>query len=189
MKERKLDAYFTPPEALESLLKYENLSNDYCWEPSCGSGNLSSVLKFKNIPVFSSDIFDYGYIHQNETKDFFEYKNLPDKRISTIITNPPFFCWTKYVKHAISLAEKVIILGKLTILESETRTPVLDTGYFEKCYVFKNRLPMMHREGWEGNKNSSSIAFAWYVFGKNALDEGAIIKRIKCEYDPNKYKV
>lgn len=87
-----------------------------------------------------------------------------------------------------SLCDKVILFGKLTILESEDRTPILDCGKFVKVYPFKNRLPTMHREGWEGSKNSSSIAFAWYVFDNNHDGSDATVKRIVCKYDREKYK-
>ena len=31
-------------------------------------------------------------------------------------------------------------------------------------FVFRKRLPMMHRDGWQGRKASSGLAFAWFVW-------------------------
>ena len=35
-----------------------------------------------------------------------------------------------------------------------------------RVHVFRNRLPMMHRHGWDGPRASSSTAYAWFVFDK-----------------------
>jgi hypothetical protein len=33
-----------------------------------------------------------------------------------------------------------------------------------RVHVFANRLPMMHRDGWTGNRVSSAVAHAWFVW-------------------------
>ena len=40
----------------------------------------------------------------------------------------------------------------------------LDRGHLAKVMVFRERLPMMHREGWEGPRSTSTKAYAWFVF-------------------------
>jgi len=37
-----------------------------------------------------------------------------------------------------------------------------------------NRLPMMHRDGWQGPKASSNIAFAWFVWDRAHAGETAM---------------
>ena len=36
-----------------------------------------------------------------------------------------------------------------------------------RIHVFRNRLPMMHRHGWTGNKATSAIAFAWFIWDRS----------------------
>jgi hypothetical protein len=35
-----------------------------------------------------------------------------------------------------------------------------------RVHVFRNRLPMMHRDGWKGRRASSAMAFAWLVWDR-----------------------
>ena len=78
------------------------------------------------------------------------------------------------------LCPKVIMLLRLAFLESERRTPILDAGDLARVYVFRKRLPMMHRDGWEGKKANSGMAFAWFVWDR-AHRGDTIIKRISWE--------
>jgi hypothetical protein len=69
----------------------------------------------------------------------------------------------------------VIALGRLAFLESEARSDLIDGGQLARVHIFKRRLPMMHRAGWDGPRASSSVCFAWFVFerdhrGKPTLD-------------------
>ena len=84
-----------------------------------------------------------------------------------IVTNPPFKLATEFVAHALSLCPRVIMLLRLTFLESTSRTSILDNGHLARVHVFKNRLPMMHRAGWGGPKVSNPTAFGWFVWGAN----------------------
>ena len=60
-KERENNDYYaTEPKALELLLELETFS-PYVWEPACGEGHLSEVLKFHGHKVRSSDLIDRGY--------------------------------------------------------------------------------------------------------------------------------
>ena len=49
------DYYATPPQAVEELLKRESF-NQYIWEPACGAGHISEVLKQTGYQVYSTDI-------------------------------------------------------------------------------------------------------------------------------------
>ena len=33
-------------------------------------------------------------------------------------------------------------------------------------HVFRKRLPMMHRDNWQGRKANSGMAFAWFVWSR-----------------------
>jgi hypothetical protein len=69
------------------------------------------------------------------------------------------------VAHALELGiPKVVMLLRLAFLESERRRPILDNGKLARVHVFRKRIPMMHRAGWEGRKANSGMAFAWFVW-------------------------
>jgi hypothetical protein len=58
---RGLDAYFSPPEATESLLAIEHGKLPRrLWEPAAGDGAISSPLQAAGFDVVASDIADYG---------------------------------------------------------------------------------------------------------------------------------
>jgi hypothetical protein len=56
------------------------------------------------------------------------------------------------------------MLLRLTFYESERRKDVLEDAGLIRVHVFRNRLPMMHRDGWTGNRVSNPTAFAWFVW-------------------------
>ena len=49
----------------------------------------------------------------------------------------------------------------------QLRRQILDATPPARVYVFRDRFPRMHRDGWQGNKASSRIAFAWFVWDRN----------------------
>ena len=61
----------------------------------------------------------------------------------------------------------------------------LDGGHLARVHVFLDRLPMMHRDGWTGNRVSNPTAFAWFVWergytGKPEIDR---IRGIEVRHD------
>src|SRR5262252_3277679 len=70
----------------------------------------------------------------------------------------------EFTAHALELCRHVVMLLRLAFLESERRSPILDDTELRRVFVFRKRLPMMHRDGWQGRKASSGMAFAWFVW-------------------------
>jgi hypothetical protein len=157
--ERGVDLYETPDVAVEALLRVEKLPR-YIWEPACGPGRIVNVLRKAGHKVFASDIVDYG--NDAAVMDFLEMQDGGDA--SAIVTNPPYMHAEKFVRHALKLCPRVIMLLRLAFLESQRRTDILEGAGLERVHVFRKRLPMMHRAGWEGRKASSGMAFAWFVW-------------------------
>jgi hypothetical protein len=56
------------------------------------------------------------------------------------------------------------MLLRLAFLESERRCGILEGCGLARIHVFRKRLPMMHRDGWQGRKGNSGIAFAWFIW-------------------------
>lgn len=163
LSDRKDDLYETPPVAVEALLRVEKLPS-ILWEPACGRGKIVKALQAAGHYVYASDLVAYG--DNNSGVDFLMEWRVPHKA-EAIITNPPFKLAEEFVEHALTLCPKVIMLLRLAFLESERRSHLLDSGALARVYAFRKRLPMMHRDGWEGRKANSGMAFAWFVWDKS----------------------
>ena len=167
------DLYETPPEAVHALLRVESLPESI-WEPACGPGSIVGVLRTAGHQVYASDLNDWGCPNSESGIDFL-MERPPCFPVGAILTNPPFKLCEQFVAHALTLCPHVIMLLRLAFLESQRRSDLLDGGLLARVHVFKSRLPMMHRHGWQGPRASSSIPFAWYVWdrdhrGKTELD-------------------
>lgn len=163
--ERGDDLYETPECAISALLSAEALPRQI-WEPACGPGAIVRVLRNAGHSVIATDLVDYGLDNSGSGIDFLMERTLPDG-VGAIVTNPPYKLANEFVAHALDLCPRVIMLLRLAFLESERRRPILDTGHLARVYVFRNRLPMMHRDGWEGKRAGNAVAFAWYSWDRN----------------------
>jgi hypothetical protein len=117
--------------------------------------------------VWATDLVDYASPDQDQAGiDFLlEYGSAP-YFIGSIITNPPFKNAEQFVRHAMLLCPRVFMLLRLAFLESERRGAILDNGWLRRVHVFRKRLPMMHRAGWNGPRASSAMAFAWFCWNR-----------------------
>jgi len=179
--ERGLDLYETPAVAVEALLRVERLPHRI-WEPACGRGAIVNVLRAHGHEVVASDIADYGLPITPPGyygRDFLLETKAPEGT-EAIVTNPPFMIAEKFVARALDLAPLAIMLLRLAFLESERRRHILEDRGLARVHVFRKRLPMMHRDGWEGRKASSGMAFAWFVWERDHAGP-ATIDRISWE--------
>jgi hypothetical protein len=170
---RGADCYETPPEAVRALLEVESIPS-VCWEPACGSGNIVRVLRDAGRTCFASDLNDYGCPESKAGIDFLLEPNTPDG-VQAIVSNFPFMLAAEMVEHSLQLCPLVIVLLRLMFLESERRSGILDGGMLARVHIFKSRLPMMHRRGWDGPKASSQVPYAWFCWdrehrGKTTID-------------------
>jgi hypothetical protein len=160
--ERGLDLYETPAVAVEALLRVEQLP--HCiWEPAAGKGAIVRVLRGRGHAVITSDIHDYGSLHF--VGDFLAQEKMP-AGCNCVVTNPPYQRAAQFVEHALRLSPLVVMLLRLAFMESERRCPILEGAGLARIHVFRKRLPMMHRDGWEGRKANSGMAFAWFVWDR-----------------------
>ena len=163
--ERGLDLYETPPVAVEALMRMEVLP-ERIWEPACGPGSIVRVLREAGHDVLATDVHDYGSDDQDHIGWDFLMPCDPGREIGAIVTNPPFMHAEAFVERALERAPYVAMLLRLAFLESERRTTILEYRQLARVHVFRKRLPMMHRDGWEGRKGNSGMAFAWFVWDR-----------------------
>jgi hypothetical protein len=175
--DRGYDLYETPSIAVEALLENTFISKQFAvYEPACGRGAISKVLIDNGYEVYSSDI---NPEYPGATQENFLTRTEPfGFPYSTVITNPPYKHAQAFVEKSLELgAGRVFMLLRLAFLESERRSGILDSGHLRTVYPFKKRLPMMHRDGWTGNKASSAIPFAWFEWRQNTVPE-TVMRRI-----------
>jgi len=56
------------------------------------------------------------------------------------------------------------LLLRLSFLESQKRKDWFEANPPARIHVSSRRLPMMHRDGWDGNKSTSTLAHAWFIW-------------------------
>jgi hypothetical protein len=182
LAERGADLYETPAVAVDALLRVLPLPAGGIWEPACGRGAIANILRAHGHRVECTDLIDYGV---DSTAvygvDFLKTTALPPG-VTTILTNPPYMLANEFVAHALKLCPNVVMLLRLAFLESERRSPILDGAGLKRVFVFRKRLPMMHRDGWEGRKANSGMAFAWMCWERGYRGH-PITRRISWEDD------
>jgi hypothetical protein len=115
--------------------------------------------------VIASDVCDYGFpLHF--AGDFLSQTKMP-AGCECVLTNPPFQIIGEFVAHALDLAPRVIMLARLAFLESTRRTEILERRGLARIHVFRNRLPMTHRDGWTGPRASSAVAYGWFCWDRD----------------------
>lgn len=168
--DRGLQLYETVPVAVHALMAHEQLPHGL-WEPHCGRGAIAEILLDAGHAVYCSDIVDRGYAHQHSTGDFLKATRCP-AGVEGIIMNPPFAQAAFHVRHALQLCPYVVALLPLAFLEAgqektksgRARLWCLDKGHLARVLVFKERLPMMHRDGWAGKRSTSNVPYAFYIW-------------------------
>ncbi|WP_367354098.1 SAM-dependent methyltransferase [Agrobacterium pusense] len=195
-EERGANLYETPPEAMFTLLALEEFSACVL-EPACGRGAISRMLEAFHYSVVLADINDYGTADSNgelqAVQDFLTSQ--PDESGSyDIVTNPPYGdLLNSFVAHALRVYQprKMALLLNLNFLcgfADDDRNFVMDDCPPARVYVFKRRLPMMHRDGWDGNKASSRMNTAWFVWERDEAGNygsATIVRRVDWkDYQP-----
>ncbi|MCB1424105.1 MAG: SAM-dependent methyltransferase [Nitratireductor sp.] len=186
-EERGKNFYQTPVQATKTLLAIEAFS-PVIWEPACGKGAISAELEAAGHDVILSDIEDRGCADQHgecqQVKDFLETdrKWLAEAAFwgadkgegpnlgADILTNPPYGdILNAFIAHALRehKPRKMALLLNINVLagfEDEDRNWFWDYVSPARVHVFTRRLPMMHREGWDGKIASSRMNTAWFVW-------------------------
>lgn len=158
----KDDFYPTPQYAVEKFLYQEPFYGGF-WEPACGDGAISEVLKRWTFDVQSSDLVDRGY--GESCVDFLK----TNRKVDNIITNPPFILAQEFIEHAKKCANrKIAMFLKTTFLEGARRYPMFMDKEFPlaRMYQFSKRV-RLDKNGVNTGCKSGMIAFAWFVWDKD----------------------
>ncbi len=165
-KDRLFDLYETPPCSTHALIRTGELDDSFMiWEPCAGKGAIADILWKEGFSVKARDLVAYEGANPwiEYPFDFFEEKAWIG-RSPTIVTNPPFMHADRFIRHALSLGCKTVVLLRLMALEGTGRSDIID-GHLRRVWMGKERLPWMHKEGWTGNKQAAGgVPFCWFVF-------------------------
>ena len=171
LKDRRDDLYETPACATQALLRCERLPHAI-WEPCAGRGAIARELIAAGHRVVCQDLVahegaDAGIV---APVDFLMERRAPEG-VSCIVTNPPYKLADRFIRHGLALGCDVIVLLRLMALEGAGRSDLIDY-HLARVWAGIERLPTMHRDGWEGPKSAvSGVPFAWFVF--SAIASGA----------------
>lgn len=157
------DFYATDPIAIDYLLKVESFKKNIL-EIAVGSGHLANRLIDYGNSVVGYDIVHRGFEH-TIVSDFLQLKEVCVD--CDIITNPPYSLAKEFVEHAMDLVSdtKVAMFLKLTFLESSKRLELFKKYPPKTIYVFSKRVKCA-KNGIFNDKESSAIAYAWFVWVK-----------------------
>ena len=150
LEDRKDDLYQTYPGMVVGLLDYLQAIGrpmpHHLWECACGPGSIVQVLRSRGHTVHATDLVDYdtvdGASRCPDSEHGIDFLMERQARIDTeaIITNPPFKLANEFVRHALFLAPRVIMLLRLGFLESVERNDILDGGNLQRVHIFRNRV-------------------------------------------------
>lgn len=185
-KERETnDFYATDPKTLEILL--DKLKEDRIelhhniWEPACGQGHLSEVLKEYGYEVLSTDLIDRGYGTVNADTDFLHGKYYINSKFNgDILTNPPYKYAKEFVETGLEKVEcgcYVIMLLKIQFLEGKERYKLFKKYPPKYVYVNSSRQTC-YINGDMTKKMSSASCYCWFIWEKGFEGE-PIIRWIK----------
>lgn len=160
------DYYATDPKAMELLLKRELFAPDI-WEPACGEGNLSEVLRAHGHNVFSSDLIDRGY--GDKIIDFLE----SDISFNgDIITNPPFKYATEFIQKSLAsvpMGNKVAMFLKINYLSGKKRYREIYSKFPPyRVYVFSGKIGCSKNNNPDGYKNAI-MDYCWMIWEKGKI--------------------
>ena len=164
---RGLDAYFTPPEAVASLLHIEkSYLPSFLWEPAAGDGAIVRPLQEAGYLVVASDIANYGLKGCRTGVDYLNAK-LP-AGVEGVVTNPPYKLAVRFAHKAMREVPYLALLLRTNFLESTNRLPFFRQHEPARIWISARRLPMMHRHGWTGPRAPSNTCFAWFIWDNKA---------------------
>lgn len=178
-EEKGEQLYETPIEAMRTLLALESFTG-IVKEPAVGKGAILRPLEDAGYEVMIADLIDRGIsTRHGEAQQVGDFLlSVPGGSVGfDIVTNPPYAeLANAFPAHALREHQprKMALLLNWNFaagFEDPNRIFVMDENPPSRVYLFTRRLPMMHRDGWDGPKASSQMNTAWFVWERN--DDGS----------------
>lgn len=181
-KRRELDYYPTPKNVTHALMKFLHKECEWhfdtplkIWEPACGEGAMSDVIKEYGHDVYSSDISFMGYGLQGV--DF-----LTDFRsgFDAIITNPPFNLSESFIRKSLKEARIVAMLLKSQYWHAKTRYNLFNDIPPQFVLPLTWRPDFLEHERKQGDEKARpTMEVTWTVWIKGTHKETRYIPLLK----------
>lgn len=173
-----LDYFPTPPWATRALIEYvlpeigiTGRQLNSVWEPACGEGHISEVVKEYGIKVYATDIFDYGR-KQDRLCDFLSGDYAPHIKKNPyewIITNPPFADNAiKFVQTALDHAKVGVAMffrSQWAVEGVERYETIFRDHQPTMCAFFVERVNLC-KGRWDPD-GTTATAYCWLVWKKD----------------------
>jgi hypothetical protein len=168
-----LDFYPTPPSATIALINFlreENLYHHHhnVWEPACGTGDMSSVIRRMGNDVIETDI-QMGY-------DYLTCHIPSGDKIDWVITNPPFKLAKEFILRSAEHNLNFAFLLKSQYWHSASRMSL-----FKRCkptfiLPLTWRIDFKYKERGQGAeaKGSPTMDHIWAVWKRKWCDPDII---------------
>jgi hypothetical protein len=96
-------------------------------------------------------------------------RKMPATWVYAVVTNAPHRYAQRFAARALTEAPYVALLVRTNfVMDADRRGRWLDRNEPTRVYYVLPRLPMMHREGWQGKRSTSNTPFAWVVWQEGA---------------------
>lgn len=149
------DYYTTDPAAVEQFLEsaFPSYGGTFIqpytvWEPACGCGNISEVLRKRFHSVYSTDLYYHGYNYCYDRKienpqqfyplDFLK-ASLIDQYCKLIITNPPYSLADDFILHAMDILPEdghyICLLNINYLAGIKRQKEIYSKGYLQSVYI------------------------------------------------------
>lgn len=163
-----LDLFPTPPWATRALFEAlgwdRKLNGGDVWEPACGLGHMSDVIREYAGWVRASDVHDYGIGAEVGSFIGVGPDVLPPAAHDWIITNPPFNQAEAFLARALREARfGVALLMRTAWIEGQGRWKRIFCGTAPDAMLqFADRVSMV-KGCWDPSANVPT-SYAWFVW-------------------------
>lgn len=152
-KNEHLDFYPTPPECTHALMMFMGITGKTIWEPACGDGKMSSVIKMYGNEVIETDI-----------ARGVDFLNCDWECCDAVITNPPFSLAESFIRKAQNAPMSAMLL-KAHYWNAAKRRSLFTS--FPPSYV----LALSWRPNFlEARGKSPTMDFIWTVWESGNCD-------------------
>lgn len=162
----------TPREAVAHLIDHVSFRGAI-HEPACGKGAIARPLMEAGYQVIASDVARHGFGTPGV-----DFLSAVAASAPNIVTNPPFdheggerfavqgLRLLRAMRKPPMATRKLVLLHRFRFFETPKRDVLFDDPAFQGAVIMaRKRLPMMHREGYQGPKiDKSPELFAWWVW-------------------------
>ena len=84
--------------------------------------------------------------------------------MSAIVSNFPYGQSDRFIRHGLGLGLTTFVLSPWQRAEGKGRRDLID-GHLQRVWLFRERLPTLHREGWAGPRTKrAGLPYGWFVF-------------------------